>query len=254
VTRDENTVEPFKRVLAGTMRAIARDDELEVSFGVQEASAAGHTAQLTQPPRDLDAASVARSRGEADALALKLRHHDAAKHAKRQPAGEIGRAIFDAVEQARCEGLGARRMKGVRENLAVVLEESCRAKGMHQIASQEETSLADVMGLMVRERMTGEKPPPSAAKAVDMARKWVEHKVGRDLDALIKTRRPIRAPSSPTPRPRTRTPIPIRPKARPRARAASRAPTTRPMPTAWTTRRPTTIRWPPSPPMPTTRT
>jgi hypothetical protein len=97
VARDDNTVEPFKRVLAGTMRAIARDDELEVSFGVQEASAAGHTAQLTQPPRDLDAASVARSRGEADALALKLRHHDAAKHAKRQPAGEIGRAIFDAV-------------------------------------------------------------------------------------------------------------------------------------------------------------
>jgi len=187
VTRDDSLVEPFKRVLAGTMRAMARDDELEVNFGVQEASASGHSAQLTQPPRDLDPAAVTRSRGEADALALKLRHHDAAKHAKRQPAGEIGRAIFDAAEQARCEGLGAQRMKGVRENLAFVLEESCRAKGMHQIASQEEVSLADVIGLMVRERMTGEKPPPSAAKAVDMARKWVEHKVGRELDDLVKT-------------------------------------------------------------------
>ena len=152
MARDENIVEPFKRALVGTMRAMARDPELEVGFGVQDPSAGGHNAQLTQPPRDLDAEAVARSRGEADALALKLRHHDPATHARRQPAGEIGRAIFDAVEQARCEGLGANRMKGVRENLAVVIEDACRSKGMHQIASQEEAPLSDIIGLMMRER------------------------------------------------------------------------------------------------------
>ncbi len=187
MSRDDNSVEPFKRVLVGTMRAISRDAELEVSFGVQDPSAAGHSAQLTQPPRDLDEAAVSRSRGESDALALKLRHHDPATHARRQPSGEIGRAIYDAVEQARCESLGARRMKGVRENLSVVIEDRCRAKGMHQIESQEEAALSDIIGLMVRERMTGEKPPPSAAKAVDMSRKWVEHKVGAELDELARS-------------------------------------------------------------------
>ena len=131
-------------------------------------------------------AAVTRSRGESDALALKLRHHDPATHAKRQPTGEIGRAIYDAVEQARCESLGARRMRGLRENLSVVIEDRCRAKGMHQIESQEEAALSDIIGLMVRERMTGEKPPPSATKAVDMSRKWVEHKVGAELDELAR--------------------------------------------------------------------
>ena len=184
MSRDGNITEPFKRAITGTMRALARDPELEVTFGVQEPSASGHSAHVTQPPRDLDAHAVAMTRGEADSLALKLRHHNAKTHARRMPAGEIGRAIYEAVEQARCESLGARRMKGLAENLAVVLEERCRAKGMHRIASQEEAPLADVLGLLVREKLTGEAPPPSAAKAVDMARKWLDLKIGEDLTAL----------------------------------------------------------------------
>ena len=181
---DKNIVEPFKRAITGTMRALARDPELEVSFGVQEPSASGHSAQVTQPPRDLDAHSVAMTRGEADSLALKLRHHNAKTHARRMPAGEIGRAVYEAVEQARCESLGARRMKGLAENLSVVLEERCRARGLHRIASQEEAPLADILGLLVREKLTGQAPPPSATKAVDMSRKWLEHKIGEDLQAL----------------------------------------------------------------------
>ncbi|MBT7614803.1 MAG: cobaltochelatase subunit CobT, partial [Rhodospirillaceae bacterium] len=184
MSRDENIVEPFKRAVAGTMRAMSRDDELEVNFGVQEPSVSGHTAQLNQPPRDLDPHTIAMTRGEADALALKMRHHDAKTHSRRRPVGEIGKAIYDAVEDARCESIGAVRMKGVAENLSVVLEERCRNKGLHRIADQEEAPLADVIGLIVREKLTGEKPPPSAEKAVDMSRARLEQKIGSDLENL----------------------------------------------------------------------
>jgi len=184
VSRDENIVEPFKRAVAGTMRAMSRDDELEVNFGVQEPSVSGHSAQLTQPPRELDAHTVAMTRGEADALALKLRHHNAKTHARRRPVGEIGRAVYDAVEDARCESLGANRMKGVSDNLDVVIEDRCRAKGLHRISDQDEAPLADIMGLIVREKLTGKAPPPSAKQAVDMSRAWLESKVGNDLDNL----------------------------------------------------------------------
>jgi cobaltochelatase CobT len=184
VSRDENIVEPFKRAVAGTMRAMSRDPELEVNFGVQEPSVSGHSAQLTQPPRELDAQTIALTRGEADSLALKLRHHDAKTHARRRPMGEIGRAVFDAVENARCESLGAIRMKGVSDNLEVVLEERCRAKGLHRISDQEEAPLADIMGLIVREKLTGKAPPPSARQAVDMSRAWLEAKIGDDLENL----------------------------------------------------------------------
>jgi cobaltochelatase CobT len=184
MSRDENIVEPFKRAVAGTMRAMSRDDELEVNFGVQEPSVSGHSAQLTQPPRELDAHSVAMTRGEADALALKLRHHDAKTHARRRPVGEIGRAVYDAVEDARCESLGSNRMKGVSDNLDVVIEDRCRAKGLHRISDQDEAPLADIMGLIVREKLTGKAPPPSAQQAVDMSRAWLESKVGDDLENL----------------------------------------------------------------------
>lgn len=184
MSRDENIVEPFKRAVAGTMRAMSRDDELEVNFGVQEPSVSGHSAQLTQPPRELDAHTVAMTRGEADALALKLRHHDAKTHARRRPVGEIGRAVYDAVEDARCESLGSNRMKGVSENLDVVIEDRCRAKGLHRISDQDEAPLADIMGLIVREKLTGKAPPPSAQQAVDMSRAWLESKIGSDLENL----------------------------------------------------------------------
>ena len=37
--------------------------------------------------------------------------------------GQDARAVFDAVEQARVEALGARRMSGVGRNLAAMLED-----------------------------------------------------------------------------------------------------------------------------------
>ena len=182
--RDLGPVEPFKRVVAGTLRAMARSGELEVAFGVQEAAAAGGSVQLTQPPRELDRQAVAQGRGEADALALRLRHHDAETHARRRPASDASRAIYDAAEEARCESLGARRMEGVAENLAVVLEKRCRNKGLHRVAERESAPLAEVVGLVVREKLTGRVPPPSAARAVELSRPWLEEKIGADLADL----------------------------------------------------------------------
>ena len=182
--RDLGPVEPFKRVVAGTLRAMARSGELEVAFGAQEAAAAGGSVQLTQPPRELDRQAVAQGRGEADALALRLRHHDAETHARRRPASDASRAIYDAAEEARCESLGARRMEGVAENLAVVLEKRCRNKGLHRVAERESAPLAEVVGLVVREKLTGRVPPPSAARAVELSRPWLEEKIGADLADL----------------------------------------------------------------------
>ena len=109
---NEGPVEQFRQVTAAALRAVARVPELTVAFAAEPANLRGTEAHLPQPARDLPAGEVAIVRGEADSIALKLRHHDAGVHAKRQPQGAMGRAIYDAVEQARCEALGARRMAG----------------------------------------------------------------------------------------------------------------------------------------------
>ena len=166
------------------MRAMAREPELEVSFGVREPGASGKTARLTQLPRELDRHAVSMARGEADALALKLRHHDTRTHARRRPASELGRSIFDVVEEARCESIGAMRMKGVADNIQTVLEERCRTRGLHRIEQREDAPLADVIGLLVRERLTGVAPPPSATQATRLMRGWLNEKIGSELDSL----------------------------------------------------------------------
>jgi cobaltochelatase CobT len=125
-------------------------------------------------------------RGEADAMALRLRHHDAEVHAKRAPSGQMSRAIFEAVEQARCEALGAKRMSGVARNLAAALDERCRAQGFARIADRESAPLPEVVALLAREAMGVASPPEAAKRMVDLWRPWVEARAGKDFDALHK--------------------------------------------------------------------
>src|SRR5947199_131003 len=109
----ESPTEPFKRAVAGCMRAIARKPDLEISYAAERPGMAGGKARLPEPPRKLNAQDAAIVRGHSDSIALRLACHDPAVHRRQMPSGQQGRAVFEAVEQARVEAIGARRMQGV---------------------------------------------------------------------------------------------------------------------------------------------
>ncbi|WP_306141965.1 cobaltochelatase subunit CobT [Roseibium sp. MMSF_3412] len=178
------STEPFKQSVSGTMRAIAGEAELEVLFSGDRPGLSGMTARLPEPSRKVNAHDIAVTRGLSDSMALRIACHDKAVHSKNLPQGSEARAIFEAVEQARCEAVGARRMQGVAENLAVMLDDRFRKSGAPDIASRDEAPLQDALSLIVRERLTGEQPPESAKNLVDMWRGWVEEKAGSELDLL----------------------------------------------------------------------
>src|SRR3546814_14383323 len=75
------------------------------------------------PGRNLTSRQIAEARGWADAFALKLRHHNAAAHAKSRPVEPVARAVFDALGQVRVEALGAREMGGVTAHLSQMVEQ-----------------------------------------------------------------------------------------------------------------------------------
>src|SRR5437899_4301840 len=114
----DSPTEPFKRAVTGCLRAIARKPDLEVGFAAERPGIVGGKARLPEPPRKLSAADVAIVRGHADAIALKLACHDPNVHRKLVPGGQTARAVFEAVEQARVEAIGARRMSGFANNLS----------------------------------------------------------------------------------------------------------------------------------------
>jgi cobaltochelatase CobT len=180
----ERPIERFKRVLAAAARAISEKPELDVAFSASERGLLGDVARIPQPSREMAAHEIAEARGAADAIALRLRHHDRKIHSTLNPSGPTARAMFEAVEQARVEAIGSRSMKGVAGNLTAALDESCRMRGFDRVRQKDEAPLAEVVGLMARERLTGQKPPDSARHMVDLWRQWIEAKAGKDLDGL----------------------------------------------------------------------
>ena len=181
---NDGPVEVFRQVTAAAMRAIAHEPQVTVAFAPEGSALRGHDARLPVPSRDLPPGEVAIVRGEADAMALRLRHHNAELHAKRAPTGQMSRAIFEAVEQVRCEALGARRMAGVQRNLGAALDERCRAQGFARIADRESAPLPEVVAMLAREALGVASTPESAKRMVELWRPWVEARAGKDLDAL----------------------------------------------------------------------
>ncbi|MGC9954430.1 MAG: cobaltochelatase subunit CobT [Rhizomicrobium sp.] len=182
--KPENPSEPFKRAVGTAVRALAGEPELEVTYSAEPPQLHGQKARLPLPSRNLPPHEVAVVRGAGDAYALKLAYHEKKIHAQFRPHAPEAAALFEAAEQARVEAIGALAMKGVAENLAANLEAKCSARGLARARDMAEAPLADVLGLIVREKLTGSSPPDAARSAVDLWRDFVEKRAGRDLDKL----------------------------------------------------------------------
>ena len=155
-------IDLFRRALAGATRALAKDPEIDIVFASDTASPAGKAARVPSPGPGLEPKLVAEARGAADSAALKLRYHDVRLHNSLAPGDPEARAVFDALETARVEALGARAMAGVRANLAELADARIRGDAIVRARSAEEVPLATAVGLIARERLTGEAPPKAA--------------------------------------------------------------------------------------------
>jgi cobaltochelatase CobT len=180
----ESPLEQFKQVLTGTARALAHEPEVELAFTADAPSQAGKNFKVPMPGRLLPPDQVAEARGFADSFALKLKHHDAARHAALRPSEVIAGAAFDAAENARVEALGSRNMAGIAANLGHALELKLRTDPISRAQAADEVPISTALSLIVRERLTGLPVPAGAAAGVDMLRGWIEENAGSDLDAL----------------------------------------------------------------------
>ena len=183
--KSEAPTEPFKRALAHAARSLAEAGDLEIVYSGETPSLVGRRATLPHPPRDLNPREAARIRGFADRFALRLAHHDETGHARARPVDAAAGAVFEALEQARLEAIGARSLGGVRANLGALLESEIEKKGLARMEDRAKAPLADVLALMARERLTGEPPPAGAKALVDALRPEIEDKAGRELDKLV---------------------------------------------------------------------
>ena len=178
-------VEPFRRALTGCVRAIAGDAEVEVVFANERPGLAGERIRLPEISKRPTRHELAVTRGLGDAMALRKACHDNRIHATMSPQGADARVIFDAVEQARVEAIGAIRMEGVAENLSSMLEEKYSKSNFAAVDRQADAPLAEALALLVREKLTGRPVPKSAGKVVDLWRDFIEEKTSGDISNLF---------------------------------------------------------------------
>ncbi|MFK8249957.1 cobaltochelatase subunit CobT [Ancylobacter terrae] len=183
----EAPAEPLKRAVAGCLRAIAGEREIEISYGTERPGFADGRARLPEPGRRLSRGEVAVLRGHADSMALRLACHDPKVHRRLVPTGQAARSAFEAAEQARCEAVGANRMDGVAQNLSAMLEDRYVRGNYASITDRADAPLEDALALIVRERLTGLAPPAAARRMVDLWRDFVEERASTALDDLVGT-------------------------------------------------------------------
>ena len=180
----DNPLEDFRIALAATLRALGHEPDFDLAYTADKPSCFGDQAKVPQPGRALGAEQVAESRGWADSFALRKRHHDARAFAIDLPEAGVAREIVQAVEQARIEAIGGADMAGVALNLTRMTEARIKTDPIVRARTPDEVPLATALGLVVRQRLTGLKPPRLAEAGIALVSADIELKAGAHLDDL----------------------------------------------------------------------
>jgi cobaltochelatase CobT len=191
----ETPSDQIKRVTSATLRAIGQSSEVEVSYSSgREAKVAnsGATVSLPTPPEsNLTESNVNCLRGTADAVALRLRYHDSNIHRRLCPSGNDAARVFERAEQVRVESIGCRQMLGIEKNILAMLEIRCKAYATVPTAqtkkSPNDAMLAEAVGLMIHQKLTGRDLPSSAEPILKYWQSYINEHIGPQLEHLEQT-------------------------------------------------------------------
>ncbi len=180
----DNPADPFKKALAEATKVMADDSELTVNYSVDPSGVSGDIMRLPQVSRRMTRDEVLLARGTADALALYRRYHDGATHTRYAPQGEMARELYEAMETARCEAMGARDMPGTAGNIDAKIGHEAARRGYGQITQASEAPLPVAAGYMIRHLATGRDLPKDAAHVMELWRGFIEEQAGGTLEDL----------------------------------------------------------------------
>jgi cobaltochelatase CobT len=188
MTQSDNPADAFKKALSEATKVLANDPDLNVSYSVDPAGLSGDAMRLPQVSRRMTRDEVMLARGTADAMALNRRYHNGQTHARYTPQGEMARELYEAMETARCEAVGARDMPGTAGNIDAKIAHDAMRKGYDQVKQAADAPLAVAAGYLIRHLATGRDLPSGAANVMELWRPFIEQQAGgtlEDLNAIL---------------------------------------------------------------------
>ena len=173
--KSDNPADPFKKALAEATKVLANNPELTVNYTVDPSGISGDSIRLPQISRRMSREEVLIARGTSDALALYHRYHDDKTHARYAPeGGGIAQEIYEAMETARCEALGARDMPGTAGNIDAKIGAEADRLGFNEITDKSDAPLAAAAGYLIRNLATGRELPAGAQNVLNLWREFLE--------------------------------------------------------------------------------
>ena len=173
--KSDNPADPFKKALAEATKVLANNPELTVNYTVDPSGISGDSIRLPQISRRMSREEVLIARGTSDALALYHRYHDDKTHARYAPeGGGIAQEIYEAMETARCEALGARDMPGTAGNIDAKIGAEADRLGFNELTDKSDAPLAAAAGYLIRNLATGRELPAGAQNVLDLWREFLE--------------------------------------------------------------------------------
>ncbi|MFY0690878.1 MAG: cobaltochelatase subunit CobT [Paracoccaceae bacterium] len=184
MAQNDNPAEPFKKALADATKTLANDPELGVAFTVDPPGMSNDQVRLPQVTRRMTKEEVLLARGTADAYALRRRFHNPQTNQKYEPQGNMARDLYDAMETARCEAMGARAMPGTAGNIDAKISAEATRKGYEQITEPAQAPLSVAAGYLIRHLATGRDLPPGAQNVMNLWKDFIEQSAGGTLSDL----------------------------------------------------------------------
>ena len=178
----DNPADPFKKALAEATKVMANNPELNVNYTVDPSGISGDSIRLPQISRRMSREEVLIARGTSDALALYHRYHNEKTHARYVPEGGIAQEIYEAMETARCEALGARDMPGTAGNIDAKIASETDRMGYRDIKERSEAPLSDAAGFLIRSLATGRELPEGAQNVLNLWRDFLETQAGKTIE------------------------------------------------------------------------
>ena len=182
--KNDNPADPFKKALAEATKTLANDPDLGVSYSVDPPGMTNEQVRLPQVTRRMTRDEVMLARGTADAYALRRRFHNPSTANKYLPQGNMARDLYDAMETARCEAMGARSMPGTAGNIDAKIGTEAERKGYGQITEAGQAPLSVAAGYLIRHLATGRDLPPAANNVMGLWKDFIEGAAGGTLDNL----------------------------------------------------------------------
>lgn len=181
---NHKSADPFKKALAEATKTMADDPNTTVTYSLDKPGMNAEGIRLPQISRNMTQQDVLLARGYADSLALQRRFHDAKTHQHYVPSGTLARDIYNAMESARCEAIGAQKMPGTAVNTSAKLEQEAIQRGYHQARTPQEVPLAVAAGYFIRQLMTGQQLSPAVSNSINLWKDFFEEHSGGNFDNL----------------------------------------------------------------------